>query len=138
MRNFVTPSTQKSLTPRKSKAPRVPGLGCATKSAVHSNKASSCSSTSPKSKHPDHHRHVVALRRVQGQVAGIMSMIAEGRYCIDVMTQLKAASASLRSIEALILETHLRSCVQSAIESKNSAEAETKINELMKLFSRRS
>jgi DNA-binding FrmR family transcriptional regulator len=96
---------------------------------------SKASLTAP-STHPDHHIHLVALRRIQGQVTGLGNMIEERRYCVDVMTQLRAASASLRSIEASILETHLRSCVQNAIEAKNAAEVEIKINELMKLFSR--
>jgi DNA-binding FrmR family transcriptional regulator len=64
-------------------------------------------------------------------------MIEERRYCVDVLTQLKAAYSSLRTIESSILETHLRMCVKGAMESKDPKAVEIKINEVMKLLSTR-
>lgn len=87
--------------------------------------------------HPDHQGQLMALRRVRGQIGGLEKMIEERRYCVDVLTQLKAAYSSLRTIESSILETHLRMCVKGAIESKNAKESEIKIGELVKLLATR-
>jgi DNA-binding FrmR family transcriptional regulator len=85
--------------------------------------------------HPDHRPQLVALRRVQGQLAGIERMIESGRYCIDILTQFRAARASLQAIEAKLLERHLRGCVADAIRAKNASAGEAKIDELMGLLS---
>jgi DNA-binding FrmR family transcriptional regulator len=51
------------------------------------------------------------LRRLEGQVRGVAQMIDEDRYCIDVLTQLSAISASARAVGLLVLEDHIRGCV---------------------------
>lgn len=83
--------------------------------------------------HPDHTHHLKQLARVRGQVDGIEKMITEGRYCIDIINQLKAISAGVKTIEAAIFEAHLKSCVQEAFASNNSNEIQEKINEINKL-----
>jgi DNA-binding FrmR family transcriptional regulator len=87
--------------------------------------------------HPDHRAQLVALNRVQGQLSGLQRMIESGRYCIDILTQFRAARASLQSIESKLLETHLRGCVRQAFSTKNAAQVETKIEELMSLLAKR-
>lgn len=74
------------------------------------------------------------LSRVRGQVEGIQKMIDEHRYCPEIMTQIRAARAALRSIEASIMEKHLRGCVRNAIASSDPSESESKIRELVQLF----
>ena len=61
-------------------------------------------------------------------------MIDDHRYCPEIITQIRAARAALRSIETSIMERHLRGCVRNALNSKDEAEAETKVRELIQLF----
>ena len=55
------------------------------------------------------------LRRVEGQVAGVDRMYAEGRDCIDVLDQLAAARAGLEAAALMILEDHVNGCVRDAM-----------------------
>ena len=55
----------------------------------------------------------------EGQVRGIQNMIQERRYCMDLLSQIKAVTGALRKIESGILESHLQHCVNDAITSKN-------------------
>jgi DNA-binding FrmR family transcriptional regulator len=84
--------------------------------------------------HPCHRSQIARLRRAEGQLRGVVRLIDDGEYCIDILNQLKAAQKALASVEANILETHLESCVAAAI--KNSDDAEAKISELTKLLKR--
>ena len=84
--------------------------------------------------HPCHRSQISRLRRAEGQLRGVVRLIDDGEYCIDILNQLKAAQKALASVEANILETHLESCVAAAI--KNSDDAEAKISELTKLLKR--
>ena len=54
------------------------------------------------------------LRRVEGQVRGIARMIEEDEYCIDILTQVSAATSALESVALRLLEDHLRHCVVHA------------------------
>ena len=55
------------------------------------------------------------LRRIEGQVRGIARMIEEDRYCIDVLTQLRAVHAALRRVEEAVLRDHVEHCVARAM-----------------------
>ena len=76
------------------------------------------------------------LNRVEGQVRGIAKMVEEDRYCIDVVTQIEAARAALARIESDLLRQHLGHCVHRAMNSKNAAEQEKVIEELVGVFRR--
>lgn len=76
------------------------------------------------------------LNRVEGQVRGIARMVEEDRYCIDVVTQIEAARAALARIEADLLRQHLGHCVHQAMTSKNTADRERVIEELVGVFRR--
>ena len=76
------------------------------------------------------------LNRVEGQVRGIAKMVQEDRYCIDVVTQIEAARAALSRIESDLLRQHLGHCVHRALNSKNTAERERVIEELVGVFRR--
>lgn len=88
------------------------------------------------SKHPSHENELKKLNRIVGQVEGISRMIGEGRYCPDIIAQLRAARAALRSVEANILETHLQHCVADAITTGNRKKSSEKIMELGDLLKR--
>ena len=68
------------------------------------------------------------LRRIEGQVRGVQRMVDEEAYCIDVLTQISAATRALQSVALELLDDHLGSCVREAIEAKGS-DADAKIAE---------
>ena len=76
------------------------------------------------------------LNRIEGQVRGISRMIADDRYCIDVLTQLRAVRAAVARVETAMLKEHLGHCVEKAITSGDSAEQRAKVNELVELLDR--
>ncbi|ATQ42335.1 metal-sensitive transcriptional regulator [Caulobacter mirabilis] len=76
------------------------------------------------------------LNRIEGQVRGLSKMIAEDRYCIDVITQIAAVQAALRKVEEEILKDHVAHCVEGAIASGDAEEQRRKVAELMEVFGR--
>jgi DNA-binding FrmR family transcriptional regulator len=76
------------------------------------------------------------LGRIEGQVRGVSRMVAEDRYCIDILTQLSAVRAALRRVEDLVLRDHVAHCVEHAIASGNAEEQRQKVAELMEVFAR--
>ena len=71
------------------------------------------------------------LSRVGGQVKGISKMIAEDRYCIDILTQIAAAKSALNKVGMIIMRDHMDFCVTSAIKDGKGKES---IRELMKVM----
>lgn len=61
------------------------------------------------------------LRRTEGQVRGVARMIEDDKYCIDVLTQISAITASLRSVGLLVLQDHIRGCVIDSPEDDREA-----------------
>jgi len=76
------------------------------------------------------------LNRIEGQVRGLIRMMDDDRYCIDVVTQISAVRAALRRAEEEILRDHVAHCVEDAIASGNRAEQRRKITELMDAVTR--
>jgi CsoR family transcriptional regulator, copper-sensing transcriptional repressor len=74
----------------------------------------------------------------EGQVRGLTRLVEMDRYCIDVVTQISAVRAALRSVEEEILADHVANCVEHAISSGNKAEERRKVAELMDVLSRAS
>jgi DNA-binding FrmR family transcriptional regulator len=95
----------------------------------------SCCHNQP-SQYPSHHKQLSHLNRVSGQIEGIKKMIEDGRYCPEILTQLRAIRSAIKSIELLILDTHLSSCVSKACLSKNHDEQRKKIDEIRELIKR--
>lgn len=83
-----------------------------------------------------HNSELGKLNRIAGQVEGIKKMITEQRYCPDILTQLRAVRSAIKTVEANILETHLKSCVAESLSSGNTKDAQKKIEELKDLFKR--
>jgi DNA-binding FrmR family transcriptional regulator len=76
------------------------------------------------------------LNRIEGQVRGLSKMVAEDRYCIDIVTQISAVRAALRRVEEEVLRDHVSHCVEHAISSGNKADQREKISELMAVIGR--
>jgi DNA-binding FrmR family transcriptional regulator len=74
-----------------------------------------------------------ALKTSKGQIEGIIKMIEEGRYCLDVSNQIIAAQSLLKKANLLILKQHLSHCVKDAVLSDNGEE---KIDEIIGLLSK--
>ncbi len=70
------------------------------------------------------------LKTARGQIDGLLKMIEEDRYCIDVSNQILAVEALLRKANRTVLAAHLKGCVQEAIESKEG-EGGKKIDEFI-------
>ena len=78
------------------------------------------------------------LNRIEGQVRGISRMVEEGRYCIDVLTQINAARAALAKVESEMLKGHLNHCIEGAIARGDVEDQRAKARELIDLLERRS
>ena len=76
------------------------------------------------------------LNRIEGQVRGISRMVVDGRYCIDILTQLQAVRAALTKVETAILQDHLGKCIEGAITSGDAVDQRAKVSELVKLLER--
>ena len=58
---------------------------------------------------------LVRLRRINGQVEAVGRMIDEDEYCVDILMQLSAATGALGKVGQIVLENHLKTCVQEAM-----------------------
>jgi CsoR family transcriptional regulator, copper-sensing transcriptional repressor len=76
------------------------------------------------------------LGRIEGQVRGLARMVADERYCIDIVTQIAAVRAALRRVEEEILRDHVAHCVARAISSGDKADQRRKVAELMDVMGR--
>jgi DNA-binding FrmR family transcriptional regulator len=77
---------------------------------------------------PNKDSHLRRLRRIEGQVRGLARMVENDEYCIDVLTQVSAATRALQAVSLALLDEHLRHCVTAAI-AEGGTEADTKIEE---------
>ena len=68
------------------------------------------------------------LRRIEGQIRGIARMVDEDQYCIDILTQVSAATKALQSVALGLLEEHLGGCVVDAARA-GGTEADAKVKE---------
>ncbi len=76
------------------------------------------------------------LSRIEGQVRGVARMIEDGRYCIDVLTQLRAVRAALVRVETELLKSHLDHCIEDAIVRGDIEAQRQKAGELIDLLER--
>lgn len=74
------------------------------------------------------------LKKIEGQVRGVMKMVDDDRYCIDIVTQISAVRAALKRVEEEVLKDHVAHCVTHAIESGDKEDQRRKVAELMKVL----
>lgn len=74
------------------------------------------------------------LKSIEGHVRGILRMVEEDAYCIDIIRQIQAVEAALNKVSAQILEDHLNSCVITAIRGDSEAERERVLREIAEVF----
>lgn len=76
------------------------------------------------------------LSRIEGQVRGISRMVADDRYCIDLLTQLQAVRAAVHRVETEVLKDHLDHCVMGAMTGDDLEDRRAKAAELIELLAR--
>jgi len=74
------------------------------------------------------------LKTIEGHLKGIVRMVEEDAYCIDVIRQIQAVEAALNKVSAQILEEHLNSCVITAIRGDSEKERERVLKEIAEVF----
>jgi DNA-binding FrmR family transcriptional regulator len=74
------------------------------------------------------------LKTVEGHLRGVIRMVEEDAYCIDVIRQIQAVEAALNKVSARILEDHLNSCVITAIQGNDIKERERVLKEITEVF----
>jgi DNA-binding FrmR family transcriptional regulator len=93
--------------------------------------------TSPTPGYHDEKAAVLArLKRIEGQVRGLQRMVEDDTYCIDVLTQVSAATRALQSVAVQLLDEHLRHCVTQAIQSGDVAGRERIVTEASRAIER--
>ena len=78
----------------------------------------------------DHAEVLRYLRTARGQIDGIIKMVEDDRYCIDVSNQLMATEKLLAKTTATVLKAHIEHCVRTATESGSNAERDEKFAEI--------
>ncbi|MEM7543060.1 MAG: metal-sensitive transcriptional regulator [Pseudomonadota bacterium] len=84
----------------------------------------------------DRKRSIARLKRIEGQVRGLVKMMEEDRYCIDIIQQVQAAKGALDRVESEVLKEHLGTCVQEALESGDANEQLRTVGELVDLITK--
>jgi DNA-binding FrmR family transcriptional regulator len=76
------------------------------------------------------------LRRIEGQIRGVQRLIDEDTYCIDVLTQISAATKALQSVAVGLLDEHMRHCVSDAARGDDPGRADEMITEATRAIER--
>lgn len=74
------------------------------------------------------------LKTIEGHLRGVIKMVEEDAYCIDVIRQIQAVEGGLNKVSTMILEDHLNSCVITAIEGQDQSERERVLKEITEVF----
>jgi DNA-binding FrmR family transcriptional regulator len=80
-----------------------------------------------------HDEQLQRLSRVEGQVRGVRRMVEEGAYCVDIMTQVQAATSALRAVGRQILQKHIEHCLADAVRSGSEDAFREKVEEIMQI-----
>jgi CsoR family transcriptional regulator, copper-sensing transcriptional repressor len=84
---------------------------------------------------PNKDEYLKRLRRIEGQVRGLEKMVEDDKYCIDILTQVSAATRALQSVALGLLEDHLGHCVAEAV-AEGSDVADQKVREAAEAIAR--
>jgi DNA-binding FrmR family transcriptional regulator len=86
--------------------------------------------------HARHHRQLPRLRRISGQVQGLERMVEDERYCVDILTQVRAVRAALKRVEDALVREHVEHCVKEALKRGDKSATERKVEELLDVLAR--
>jgi len=82
----------------------------------------------------DNENSLLRLKTIEGHLKGIIRMVGEDAYCIDVIRQIQAVEAALKKVSGLILDNHLNSCVVTAVKGEDKEERQRVLNEILEIF----
>ena len=74
------------------------------------------------------------LKIIEGHLRGVIRMVEQDAYCIDVIRQIQAVDAALNKVSAQILDGHLNSCVITAVQGDDPAERQRVLKEVLEVF----
>lgn len=74
------------------------------------------------------------LRRIEGQIRGLQRMVADDRYCADILVQISSVQEALRAVGRALMRNHLRHCATQAIRKGTRNQAEAMYDELLHLI----
>lgn len=74
------------------------------------------------------------LKTIEGHLRGVIRMVEEDSYCIDIIRQIQAVESALNKVSTQILANHLDSCVTTAIQGNNQKERERVLKEITEVF----
>ena len=74
------------------------------------------------------------LKTIEGHLRGVVRMVEQDEYCIDIIHQIQAVESALNKVSTQILENHLNSCVTTAIQGNNQKDRERVLREITEVF----
>lgn len=74
------------------------------------------------------------LKNIEGHLHGVIGMLEDEEYCINIIQQIQAVRASLNKVSIMILDKHLHSCVTEAVRGEDSGSREKVLQEIMQLY----
>jgi len=83
-----------------------------------------------------HMENLNRLARIEGQIRGIRRMVEDQAYCVDIITQIQAATSALRAVGRKVLQKHIEHCIADTLKSKRPSDINEKIDELMSVLKR--
>ena len=95
--------------------------------------ASCCHKTKARTE-KEHKDLITRLNRIEGQIRGIKGMVERDAYCIEILTQVSAASAALNSFTKVLLADHIKTCVAQDIRDGKDETIEELVSTLQKLM----
>ena len=84
--------------------------------------------------HNNKEKTLTRLKRLEGQVRGVSRMVAEDRYCVDILTQTAAIRAALNGVEKLVIDDHASHCIDEALAGGDAEEHRTKFRALVHIL----
>lgn len=84
--------------------------------------------------YPNHKEQLARLAKIEGQIKGVRKMIEDRRYCIDIVSQIKAVTAGLKQVQMGVLEKHLHHCVHDSVQSRDPDLFVEKVEEIVKVL----
>lgn len=84
--------------------------------------------------HSDHSPEIPRLRKIIGQLSGMEKMINEGRPCVEIMQQIRAAHSAVKALEIAILKRHLNTCIANSAKSESSRAFNHRLKDLLGLI----
>lgn len=82
----------------------------------------------------DYKKTLNRLKRIRGQIDGVVKMVEEDKYCLDISNQLMAISSAVNAVNREVLSAHLKSCVKDSLHESDESDLDLKIEEIEKVI----